>query len=393
MAVDEAAVEALGRVYLAAGTRIRQGLLTATAEGWEWRRCRLLLEQIEAEIARLNLFVGNWETAQLSLAFDGAVAQADDILATEAGAYGLTVPVSDAALWGRLNEGALNAIAAEVAGRRSEFVTSILRQSRDYLKDLATGELAKGLGIGDHPTDVGRAIRDGTIRRLVTGRPLQSLTEGIDRACGVVYSDGSVHSLHAYGQMSARTGMLGAFNEASALRYRSAGVHLVKVSTHNTLCHLCHPLEGTAWSLDDEGERLGYPRPNFSLPRHPGCRHSWIPVIPGAPITYERIDQEVERMSNRQLYRRMRDQVPDGEERLRAGRRGFRTWTEYQRLKAGGAEYGPRYREPGIESRRIEATRRAIASGGRLTYAQAMGQVSGERMRDEQRGIFAPAAG
>lgn len=382
-----------------------RAMLTATVEGFEWRRCRLLLEQVEGELARLNVVVGDWETGQFSLAYETGAGQAETRLRSltpqppspssgpaPSPGKGESVPRA----FSTQPREPLKALAAEVAGRRSQFVGAILRQSSDYLRELATGELAKGLGIGDSPYDVGRAIWDGSIRRLLDGAParggdraLQQLAEGIDRACGVVYSDGSVHSLHAYGEMSARTGTLAALNEGSMQRYASAGIHLVKASEHGTLCFLCQPFEGCVFALDSAGEDAGYPRANFTLPRHPNCRHSWGPYLESAFGPGKKLDPAVAAMGDRELYARMRDDVPRGKELMEAARRGFRNRAEYDRLKAKGEEFGPRYRRAGIEARRIEATRRVLESGGRLSYSQAMGQVTGEAAKAEGRGIFA----
>ena len=226
-------IEALRRVYLASGIRIRQALLSATLGSFDQRRSQLLLRQVEAELARLNTYVGNWENGQLALAYG----QGGDTAIERIAALPQTAGVDRA--FATLPREPLQALSREVAGQRSRFVGAILRQSRDYLRTLAGGELARGLGLGDSPLAVGRAIREQGIARLLDRQPLQALVEGIDRACGVVYADGSVHSLHAYGEMSARTGTLAALNEGALQRYEQAGIHLVQVSTHQTLCFLC----------------------------------------------------------------------------------------------------------------------------------------------------------
>ena len=98
-------------------------------------------------------------------------------------------------------------------------------------------------------------------------------------------------------------------------------------------------------------------------------------------------------MTDRELYARMRDDVAGGKERMEAARKGFRNWPEYQRLSKEGKTHGPRWRERGIEGRRLEATKRVLRSGGRVSYQQAIGQVTGERLKAQGRGIFQPEAG
>jgi hypothetical protein len=389
MATVDPAVEALARVYIAAGQRITQGLLNATAGGWEWQRCQALLAQVELELSRLGVFVDNWEQAQLAMAWELGSKDAAAQLAALPERARDALQASDVS-WATLNRETLQALANEAAGQRGRFLTGILRQSRDYLRRLATGELAKGLGIGDSPADIGRAIRDGSIRQALSGRALQEMAGGVNRAVGVVYSDGSVHSLHAYGQMAARTGLMAAHSEGGLNTYASAGVHLVQVSSHSTLCFLCEPLEGTVWALDEAGEALGYQRPGFHLPRHPNCGHSWIPWMPEIHGEGSQLEPRVAQMSDRELYARMRDDVPDGREKMQALRDGFRDWKQYRRLKAQGLEHGPRFREAGIERRRLQATRMVLESGGKLTYPQAMAKLTGQRMKAEGKGIFRP---
>ena len=390
MATPDPQIEALRRIYLASGMRVRQGVLTATAGGWEWARCEALLKQIEAELARLNTYVGNWEQGQLRLAYTQGSEQAGVEIA-RMGPVGQAVPET---AFATLPREPLQALSREVAGQRSRFVGAILRQSRDYLRELASGELAKGLGIGDSAVDVGRQIRDGSIARLLDRQPLQRLAEGIDRAVGVVYSDGSVHSLHAYGEMSARTGMLGALNEGAMQRYAQAGIHLVQVSRHQTLCFICQGYEGLVFALDAEGEAAGYARLNRpGPPFHPNCRHSTQPWLVSAFGEGQKAAPEFLAMTDRELYARMRDDVAGGKERMEAARKGFRNWPEYQRLSKEGKTHGPRWRERGIEGRRLEATKRVLRSGGRVSYQQAIGQVTGERLKAQGRGIFQPEAG
>jgi hypothetical protein len=368
--------QALYRLYLEADAALRQALITATVDGFERRRLEALEQQIAATLSRLSGRVDSIEGAALERAWRGGIAEADSKLAPK-GAR------AEAATWGRLNEGAIEALARDVSSNRQTLLGTVLRQSRDYLRELGTGQLARGLGLGTGPADVGRAIREGGIQRLLEGGKLQKLTEALDSAVGVVYSDGSVHSLHAYGQMAARTGEMRAMTQSSNLRYEAAGCHLVEVSDHGTLCFLCEPLEGKTFALDAAGVALGYPLLGGLIPRHPNCQHSTAPIVPG-DTPGEPPDADALRMTDRELYARMRDDVPDGAERMALSRRG---WGNLAQARAGqerGEEFGPRYRQAGIEARRLEATRRVLESKGKLSYRQAMSQVTAETFRFEK---------
>ena len=405
MAVVDPMVQVLAGYYQDLENRLRQALLTATVEGFERRRCEALLGQVEAELRKLNATANAWEAVNLPAAFEQGRRQAEAELAKaersdgsggSVGSGGVRFSQTEARTWDRLQREGVEAVAREAAGQRSRFVGAILRQTQDYLRGLTSGELARGLGLGDGPADVGRAIRDGAIRDVLEQRggrrAVDALVSAIDRACGVPYSDGSVHSLHAYGQMTARTGMLSALNEGAARRYQAAGVALYRVSSHGTLCYLCRPYEGKVFAFGEEGEALGYPRMNRPVPLHPNCRHSISAWVREAFGEGAQVEPRVLQMSDRELYARMRDEEPDGEQLLAWSRKGWRNEREARAGAARGQEYGPRWRAPGIERRRIEATKRVLESGGKLSYSQAMGQVTGERAKAEGTGIFSADA-
>lgn len=379
MAINDPAIEALRRIYLDLGIRLHEAYIEALINGYNERtRARDLLAQVDAELRRLGTTVDTWERGQVQLSFDLGRQDAEAKLSA---LYGRPYSTPEASAFNRLNRPAIEAIAQDIAGQRGRFLGSILRQGQDLLREISSGEIARGLGLGNGARVVGEAIREGAIARVLEQRggaaKVDALAKRIDAACGVVYSDGSVHSLEAYGQMSARTGMMRAFAEGSARTYQAAGVHLYTVSTNGTLCHICLPYEGKTFAFDEEGERLGYPRMNRPVPLHPNCQHSIAPALEELG-PYEQVDPAVLTATDSDLYARMRDEVPDGRQRLDWARRGFRNDMEAKRLEARGQEYGPRYRRAGIEARRIEATRRVLESGGKVSYRQALRDVLAE---------------
>lgn len=393
MAVNDPTAAALARLYRDLEMRLTQHLLDATISEWRRERYEALRRQVAAEIAKAEGRAPELEKLLVARNFDAGQEAASEEIAGVSERHGLRFRPIGPDTWDQLNRQSIEALAGDVAGQRTRFLThGILRQADDYLRQLSSGEVSAGLGLGRGPRAVGRAIRDGSIRQLQDGRAIQYLAGRIESAVGVVYSDGSVHSLQAYGEMSARTGMMRAYSEGSAARHQEYGIHLYRVSTHQTLCWMCRPFEGTVWAYDAQGEAMGYAQCPREVPFHPNCRHHRQAFVPEV-MEGENLDPSIAGMDDRALYRHMRDDVPDGAEMMRWQRLGWRNEKEARAGIAAGKEHGPHWRDAGIEGRRNEALKAVLAGGGKTSYSQEMSRITGNRMRAERRGIFKQETG
>ncbi len=288
----------------------------------------------------------------------------------------------------------IQSVIKEAVGQRDALLGGILRQTRDYLRDLTSGALAKSLGLGTSAQDVGRAIRDAGMDQFKSGGLLQ-LTKQLDASCGVVYSNGRVVSLHAYGQMTARAGLSNALQAGRDTRYRDMRVQLAKVTTIGTLCERCRPWEGCVVAMDAAGEEAqGYtPVALWYKARHPGCQHDLMPFFPGLSGPAKHPPDWVRDADPRDYAQHFKAEHPA---LLDLQGRGFANERQAKQLMAAAkmrgkdpdAVKGPRFREAGVEGKRLEATRRVLA-GTATDYRQAMAQVNGEWMRDTGKGIFA----
>ncbi len=211
---------------------------------------------------------------------------------------------------------------------------------------------------------------------------------------GVVYSNGRVVSLHAYGQMAARTGVSNALQVGRDDRYRQMGVRLGKITSIGTLCERCRPWEGCIVAMDAAGEARGYaPVARWYAVRHPNCQHNLTPWYAGFSGPAKHPPAWTAGADGSDYYRHFRDEHP---ELLKLQGRGFANEAQARRLIADGVARGeeadqvkgPRFREAGIEARRVEATKRVL-TGQAPDYRTAMSQVTGERMHQERRGLFA----
>lgn len=371
---------------------LRDASIDALRGSWSLQRKAETLRKLRTLMTDHHRLMGAVENRALSEWWEDQQIVTRATLATQGEQYGIAsaLEAGNPATWAGVNERGVEAIAADMAGRRAAFLGviesgsgGILRQADDLLRTLAGEQLPRAM-IGDSVAEIGRAIREGGIQALREGRSLQLLADGIDACAGVTYADGSRHSLQAYGQMSARTGVARARTEAAFGEMQEYGVHLFQVSSHGTLCPLCAPFEGTVWSIDAAGEREGYKPCPVSWPRHPHCRHQTLAYfgVPSEPkpATPPQAAFEGDK-AQREWFRETHP------ERLRAARQGFGNVAEWERAKRKLGDKaditqlrGKRFRYKGIEARRIKATERMLKDPS-LSYSDAMGSVTREYLR------------
>jgi hypothetical protein len=374
------------------GTLTEQ-LVTATRDSWNERRLTALLAQARGEIARLEATHVAWEREAYPFGYQFG----QRVGAFHLGELGRDTEAAFAVLPSRT----LAMLAADTAKTRRGLLGNVLRQTNDYLRDLASGELSAGLGLGRSSGAIGRAIRDGSIERLRGGGALQELAGRVQSATGVTYSDGSVHSLHSYADMAARTGLRRAQEEGALDRYLDAGVNLVQVPTVGTLCAYCKPWEGCLLALTREGEALGYP-PVGAFQEHPNGRHGSL-----LPYIEDLSDGPTKRpaawmLENDQgeYYRRFRED-PATEDLYQASRHGFRREGDYLAYQRANPDVdpkdlrGPQWRYAGIERRRGDAVADMLRTPG-LSYQDAVSRQTRDFMQTgdyaKQRPPVTPAA-
>ena len=339
------------------------------------------LRQVENEIGRLRGAADTWDEHVIRASFhQGQQYAADELLATGISSFEQqsfnTIPTE-----------LLKLLASEVAGKRDGMISNILRQQHDYLRTLASGELAEGFGLGKSAYAIGSAIRNGTINQIRNGRAIQDLADGIVQTTGVRYSDGSIHSLQAYGQMAARTGTMAAYAVGAQQNFIDMGVHVASVSKQGSLCYICRPLEGKCFALDEEGEKQGYPPlGKYRFPLHPNCLHSLVPEM--FPDKKEDLlpPKAFLQGDKREMLRQFKE---SNNSDYKMSRRGFtsrdqvRTWRNANPDVASEDLRGPRYRYAGIEKRRNHAVE-AMLQDPKLTYAAAMSRQTAQFMKSSE---------
>lgn len=408
---EEALVAVYGQLDAWLHAQLRDATRSALYGRFSYQRMALVQQGILKRIQRDHGILTRREVTAVTQWFEEQSRLTETQLSEIAQKHGVPFTPRDTAQWIETNEHAIATIAEDLANRRAQFLGiipnastgmygGVLRQIDDYLRTIAAGELPKAL-LGVQGTyQTGMAIREQGINLLRNKTALQHLAKELDGCLGVVYRDGTRHSLHAYGQMAARTGLARAKTEASYTRMNDAGIPCFQVSSHGSLCPVCRPYEGTVWALNVAGEALGYRRCPVTWPRHPHCGHSCMPYDPRYMKGAARFPDELVGADTAAHREWMQEHHPD---LMGAAKQGFATEHQWNEAISGLPDVakdqlrGPRWRYAGIESRRMNATAEMLQSKG-LAYKEAMSRQTQQFMRSTsylqdraKAGIFSPS--
>ena len=169
----------------------------------------------------------------------------------------------------QVHEGAL----ATVIGTMKQEVSGAIAQTQRTLlgfvqrvkqspldQRLILADVAKGVALGQRTQRVASAIERTLAENAIMGR----VTVG-SRTMG----------LSDYASLLARTHLRVAYSRGTEARLSSNDIDLVIISTHNTECKVCGPLENKVFSIS--GKHPKYPpisaMPNEGCPVHPNCLH------------------------------------------------------------------------------------------------------------------------
>ena len=401
--------------YLRVQADLLKTLRDATlGEGWSRERAELLYRQVWAKLRGLQAQVSPAQLQQITRAYQMGQHAARQALMQ------LRLPLQEAipAAFSSVNFRAVHALASDVVASQSRVLGltgfqpgSILRDVHDYLWEITRQEVGTGIGVGRGAEDIGRLIRgdyapgsgeySGLLAQLKAGGKLQdfsslpdnvvaAVSDHLNQMAGFVDRGGNTWSLHRYSMMAARTGSQRAYVAGQVNAMQEHGITLVEVSSHGTLCPICRPWEGTVGTMGDV-EKAGYPRLDNRCPFHPNCLHILNPWMKGLNDAGP-APKEIWNASPAALRKQMQE-TEHGRTLLDFAGRGFTSEHEVKGFIADGVApsevKGPRWHDPGIEKRRLAATEELLKTGNTRTYTQAMASQTGQRMRDEKKGIFA----
>lgn len=85
------------------------------------------------------------------------------------------------------------------------------------------------------------------------------------------------YKIKKYAELVARTKMINAQTQSTFDIAHAVGSDLVQMSSHNSNCSICGPLEGKIYSLS--GNDDDFPQLDFDVPLHSNCEHSFTVVF------------------------------------------------------------------------------------------------------------------
>lgn len=179
----------------------------------------------------------------------------------------------------------------------------ILRQHQDRIRELVIASSDSEFLNADTLTR----------RQLSTAIMRDFADEGVT---GVIYSNGRRQSLEAYSELSARSLVMQASNQAGWNRIQEAGQDLIQISQHYPTSDLCEPWQGRAYSLSGMSDK--YPSLDTAISGglfHVNCKHSSSGFTEGIS---ELPDKEMSRAQNREQY--------EASQQQRYNERQIRSW-------------------------------------------------------------------
>lgn len=85
------------------------------------------------------------------------------------------------------------------------------------------------------------------------------------------------YNVKSYAELLSRTKLINAQAQSTIDIAKTIGNDLVQMSSHNTDCAQCAPLEGKIYSIT--GNDPDFPKLDFEMPVHPRCKHSLTNVF------------------------------------------------------------------------------------------------------------------
>jgi len=163
----------------------------------------------------------------------------------------------------------------------------ILRQHQDRIRDIVIASSDNQFLNADTLTR----------RELSTVMMRDFADKGV---AGIIYSNGRRQSLEAYSELSARSIVMQASNQAGWNRMQEAGQDLTQISQHFPTSDLCEPWQGRVYSISGSSNR--FPSLDTAISGglfHVNCKHSSSGYTEGVS---ELPDREMSKTRNREQY-------------------------------------------------------------------------------------------
>lgn len=282
-------IAAAARMYEESERRLKAILASATATRYQKARTRILLAQVERELAALESGTSDWLNAHLTGFYE-------DGRRLAAGAYRQDLPV-----FTQINRATVMALAADLARDNGDALAGSARLYSDVFtrtqqavvaeaqiqEAIAAGQL-EGLGPQRLAQRIVTTLRDGATARLKGYLPDDLRQNMADVASGksivIMCRDGVErrYQLRSYGETVARSASRMAASAGVEDATRAFGGDLVQISVHFGACPICIPIQGKVYSLSGRSPDFPPLTAEVTPPIHPRCAH----VLMGAPVEF-----------------------------------------------------------------------------------------------------------
>lgn len=220
-----------------------------------------LLEQVNAQLAELDKQAEQWVGTNIPKDYEKGIKATNDYLNN----LGLDIPSGKA--FSSLHKDAIELIAQNAFDDLHDANLFVGRRLKDATRQAGIDAVAKKLTTGQ------------TVRECKKNLINSLIKEGIS---GIKDKKGRMISLDAYAESVARSTTREATNQASINQLTELNYDLVKISSHNTTCPICAPLQGRVYSISGKDPRF----PPLTIAHsggyaniHVNCRHVVLPFI------------------------------------------------------------------------------------------------------------------
>jgi hypothetical protein len=113
------------------------------------------------------------------------------------------------------------------------------------------------------------------------GASKRLMKELLDAADGgeFIEINGRHYNIKAYSELTARTKIMEANNQATIATAQEYGSDYVQASSHNTDCAICAPLEGKVYCISGNDKRFPKLTEAVEFPAHPNCLHNYTVIF------------------------------------------------------------------------------------------------------------------
>lgn len=221
-----------------------------------------LLRQVNKELNSLNNYAVTWSRTYMPKAYYDGLKKAEKGLIS----LGIT-QLPDLTSFAMLHKDAIEILARSTANDLLEANAFVGRQIKDNIRQASLEAISEKIATGQSVIEAKKKLTE----RLVD--------QGLQ---GIKTKNGRTINLASYAETIARSTTREATNKALLNQLTNLNYDLVKMSSHNSSCPICAPLEGRIYSISGTSSEFpaienAYVGGHANI--HPNCKHVIMPYI------------------------------------------------------------------------------------------------------------------